>query len=125
MTNQKLDQEKLDQLTALGDHSITAAQIAECRRSIEGASPCDTCVTIGTWVIKAAAPLGCVAGSAAITGLFVLADIIFVIADEILVPLEAVVEVAFGVACNEIGAPALEARAAEFAKDMCVTAKIC
>lgn len=120
-----MDNEKLGKLADLGEMAITAEHIAECRASIEGASPCETCVTIATWVIKAAAPLGCVAGSAAITGLFVLADIIFAIADEILVPLEAVVEVAFGIACDDIGAPALEARAAEFARDMCETAKIC
>jgi len=117
--------EKLDSLASLGDHSITAAQIAEARRSIAGASPCETCVTVATWVIKAAAPLGCAAGSAAITGLFVLADIIFVIADEILVPLEAVVEVAFEVACESVGAAVLEAEAAKFAREMCATAKIC
>ena len=120
-----MDSVKLGKLADLGDLSVTAEHIAECRESIEGASPCETCVTVGTWVIKAAAPLGCVAGSAAITGLFILADIVFAIADEILIPLEAVVEVAFGVACDEIGAPALESRAAEFARDMCKTAKIC
>ena len=116
--------EKLASLASL-DHSITAAEIAAARRSIEGASPCETCVTIGTWVIKAAAPLGCAAGSAAITGLFVLADIIFAVADEILVPLEAVVEVAFEVACESVGAAVLEAEAAKFAREMCATAKIC
>lgn len=116
--------EKLDILAAL-EHSITAAEVAECRRSVAGASPCDQCVAIATWVIKAAAPLGCVAGSAAITGLFVLADIIFVIADEILIPLEAVVEVAFEVACESVGAEILEKEAAKFAREMCATAKIC
>ncbi len=117
--------EKLESLASLGDLSITAAEIAEIRRSIDGASNCEICVTVATYVIKAAAPLGCVAGSAAITGIFVLADIIFAVADEILVPLEAVVEVAFGVVCNEIGAPALESQAAKFAREMCETAKIC
>lgn len=119
-----MDSEKLDALAAL-DHRISASEIAEMRRSIEGASQCDQCVAIAEWVIKAAAPLGCAGGEVAINGLFVLADIIFAIADEILVPLEAVVDVAFGVACEAIGAAALEAKAHEYAVDMCKTAKIC
>jgi len=117
--------EKIEALAKLGDLSITAAEIAEIRRSIDGASNCEICVTVATYVIKAAAPLGCVAGSAAITGIFVLADIIFAVADEILVPLEAVVEVAFEVACESVGAAVLEAEAAKFAREMCATAKIC
>ena len=119
-----MENKKLEALAQL-DHSITASEIAELRKGIAGASQCDQCVAIATWVIKKAAPLGCVAGSAAITGLFVLADIVFAIADEILIPLEAVVEVAFEVACQSVGAAVLEKEAAKFAREMCATAKIC
>lgn len=121
-----MNEEKIIALAKLGSQvSITAAEIADARRLVAGASQCDQCVAIVEWVIRAAAPLGCAGGEVAINGLFVLADIIFAIADEILVPLEAVVDVAFGVACEAIGAPALEAKAHEYAVDMCKTAKIC
>jgi len=118
------EQEKLDALGAL-DLTITAKEIAEHRKSIQGASPCETCVTFTEYVIRAAAPLGCVAGELALNGIFIVADIIFAIGDEILIPVEAVIDVAFGVICGEIGAAALEANAHKYAVEMCTTAKIC
>ena len=120
-----MTKEKLAKLESLGNFTINGGELARTLRSIEGASPCDTCVQFTEWVIRAAAPLGCVAGEAALTGIFIVADIIFAIGDEILIPLEAVIEVAFGVACGEIGAPALLSKAHEYAVDMCKTAKIC
>lgn len=119
-----MENKKLEALAQL-DHSITASEIAELRRSVEGASPCDQCVAFTEYVIKVAAPLGCVAGEVALNGIFVLADIIFAIGDEILIPLEAVIDVAFAIACGEIGAAALEANAHKYAVEMCKTAKIC
>jgi len=107
------------------DQTVTAEAIKELRKSVEGSSTCDQCVALVTWIIKAAAPLGCVAGEIALNGLFIAADIIFAIGDEILIPLEAVVDVAFGVACAEVGAATLEKNAREYALAMCKTAKIC
>lgn len=105
--------------------TVTAEAIKELRKSVEGSSTCDQCVALVTWIIKAAAPLGCVAGEIALNGLFIAADIIFAIGDEILIPLEAVVDVAFGVACEEVGAATLEKNAHEYALAMCKEAKIC
>lgn len=119
-----MDQKLLISLEG-SDHTISIEEMKELRKGLAGASPCDQCVAFTEYVIKAAAPLGCVAGEVALNGIFLIADIIFAIGDEILVPLEAVIDVAFAIACNDIGAPALESRAHEFAVDMCKTAKIC
>ena len=113
-------------LRTAGDISVTAAEIAEARASLLQASPCDTCVSICEWIIQKAVGTGsCLAGDAALTGIFALADIVFWEADEILVPLEVVGEAAWTVVCEEVGIAVIGQKAGEYAREWCTTAGIC
>lgn len=122
-----MSNEQLKKLEKLGDMSISAKEIADARQAVlASTSKCQTCQTIAKWVIKKAAGTGsCALGEAALDGIFVLADIVFFEADEILVPLEAVIGVAWAVVCADIGVIALGKEADKYALLWCQQAKIC
>lgn len=122
-----MQNDKLQKLQNLGSMSITAQEIAESRLKFQAStSPCQRCQTIATWIIKKAAGTGsCLAGEAALDGIFALADIVFVEADEILVPLEVVIGAFWGVACGEVGITVLGRDAEKYGKICCQKAKLC
>ncbi|MDG4476977.1 hypothetical protein [Thiovibrio frasassiensis] len=122
-----MNKKKLEALKSLGDMKISASEIADARIDFaKSKSSCDKCKKICKWIIEKAAATGsCAAGAAALDGIFALADIVFVEADEILVPLEVVINVAWGTVCGEIGVKVLGKEADKYAKIWCQQAKIC
>lgn len=116
--------DKIAKLRTLGNVSITAAEIVDANEGV-AASTCK-CQTIGAWVIKKAAATGsCTAGELALSGIFVLADAVFFEADEILVPLETVIDGAWAAACSSVGIEALGADAEKYALKWCQEAGMC
>ena len=119
--------------TLLGpEGAITAEEIGRLRlaqlESTPGveATSCDTCVMICEWIITRAATAGsCAAGELMLSGLFVLADIVFFEAVEILVPLEIAVDAAWAIACDDVGIAIIGKNAAEYARDWCEVAGLC
>jgi hypothetical protein len=122
-----MNEKKLEALKAFGDMTISAREIADAREAVQkGILKCELCKEICKWIILKAVGLGtCAAGAAGLTAIFALADIVFVEADEILVPLEAVVEVAWEATCEEVGIVLLGKEADKYAKLWCQKAKIC
>lgn len=114
-----MDASKIEKLRSIGKISVTADEIAEQKEKL--ASGAKVCVTICTWIIQKAAGTGsCVAGEAALSGIFTLAEIVFFPeGEEILVPLEVVVDAAWGATCEEIGIAALGKNAEEYAEQWC------
>lgn len=78
-------------------------------------------MTICEWIIKKAAATGtCAAGEAALTGIFTLAEIVFFPeGEEILVPLEAVIDGAWGATCSSVGIAAIGENAHKYAEEWC------
>lgn len=124
-----MDIEKIEKLKRAGDTSVTAAEIADLHETIGKVKAADSCVciTICEWIIKKAAGAGtCAAGEAALSGIFTLAEVVFFPeGEEILVPLEVVVDVSWGVVCGEIGVETLGKDAAKYAKEWCDKANLC
>ncbi len=122
-----MTKDKLEKLKNLGDMSISASEIADARLAImASSSKCKKCHIIAKWVIKEAVATGtCAAGEAALDGIFLLADIVFFEADEILIPLEAVIGVAWAVTCADVGIAVLGKNADKYADLWCKEAKIC
>lgn len=113
-----MDKERIAKLKALGDMSFTAIEIAEVHEQLAaGATPC---TTICAWIIRKAAATGsCTAGEVALSGIFSLAEIAFPESDEILFPLEIVIDEAWGAACAEVGIAVLGKDADEWAAKWC------
>lgn len=124
-----MDAKKIERLKNAGDISVAAAEIAEMHERIAKADESGNCICaeICEWVIKKAVGTGtCAAGDAALAGIFALAEVVFFPEGEpILVPLEAVVEVAWSVTCEEIGCAALGDNAARYAQEWCKQAGFC
>ena len=114
-----MDAKKIEKLKALGDIGVTAREIAEVHEKLAAGEK--TCTTICAWIIKKAVATGsCAAGEAALTGIFTLAEVVFFPEGEpILVPLEVVVDAAWGVTCGEIGIAALGKQADKWAAEWC------
>jgi len=114
-----MDAKKIEKLKTLGNVSISGAEIAEVKEKL--ATGKNTCTTICTWIIKKAVATGsCAAGEAALTGIFTLAEIVFFPeGEEILVPLEIVVDAAWGATCAEIGIATLGKDAHKWAVKWC------
>ncbi len=112
-------EEKINKLKALGEMSVSASEIAEVYEKLESGS--SICKTICEWVIKKAVETGsCSAGEAALTGIFSLAEVVFFPEGEpILVPLEAVVDAAWGATCAEVGIEGIGKDAEKWAKKWC------
>lgn len=124
-----MDITKVEKLKLAGDTSVTAAEIAEMHEKMaktKAAGNC-LCIDICEWIIKKAVGTGsCAAGEAALTGIFTLAEAVFFPEGEpILVPLEVVVDAAWGVVCAEIGIAVLGDEAAKYAEEWCKEAKLC
>ena len=113
-----MDAQKIEKLKALGDVSISAREIAEIHEQL--ASSKKLCTTICAWIIKKAAAKGtCAAGLEALGGIFALADTLFFEADEILIPLEAIVMTEWRITCGEIGVKILGEQADKWAAKWC------
>jgi len=119
--------ERIAAIESLGNQlGLTVQEIGICRGTVLGAQPCATCVSITEWIIKKAVGTGsCAAGEAALAGIFVLADIVFFEADEILIPLEVVVDAAWAVVCEKIGIEVLGQDAHKWAETWCKAAGLC
>lgn len=91
--------------------------------TMKGTSPseCDVCVSFTTEVIKDAAAVGsCWGGELALNAIFAVADVAFIeCCDEFLVPIEAIIDTAWGVTCGEIGVAALGKHPDKYAKQWC------
>lgn len=120
-----MDATKIERLKKAAHVSVTAAEVADMHEKL-AASSC-LCQTICEWIIKKAAGAGtCAAGEAALTGIFTLAEVVFFPeGEEILVPLEAVVDVAWGVTCADVGIAAIGANADKYALEWCQKAGMC
>lgn len=113
-----MDAKKIEKLKALGDVGVTGSEIAEVHEKV--AASANPCQHICEWFLKKMVAKGsCAAGFAALDGLSVIADIVFIEFDEILVPLEAAIEVAWGVTCAEIGVAAIGKEADKLAAEIC------
>jgi len=119
--------ERIAAIESLGNQlGLTVQEIGICRGTVLGAQPCATAVAICEWVIKKAVGTGsCAAGEAALAGIFVLADIVFFEADEILIPLEVAVDAAWAVVCEQIGIEVLGKDAHKWAETWCKAAGLC
>lgn len=114
-----MDSKKIEKLKALGDIGVTGAEVASVKEKL--AAGADPCTTICTWIIKTAVSTGsCAAGEVALTGIFTLAEVVFFPEGEgILVPLEIVVDTAWGITCADIGIAVLGEQAEKWAKEWC------
>lgn len=114
-----MDNKKIEKLKALGGVGITGEEIASVKGRLAAGE--DVCITVCAWIIKKAASTGsCAAGEAALTGIFTLAEVVFFPeGEEILIPLEVVVDGAWGATCSEIGVAVLGKQADKWAKEWC------
>jgi len=114
-----MDQAKIEKLKALGNIGVTGEEIAEVKEQVAAGK--NVCETICAWIIKKAAGTGsCAAGEAALSGIFTLAEVVFFPeGEEILVPLEVVVDAAWGGVCAEVGVATLGKDADKWAKEWC------
>jgi hypothetical protein len=87
-----------------------------------GASTCDTCVTIGSWIII---KVGCGAGEAALDVACTAAEIAFWEFDEIIAPLCTALEIGLPVVCEEMGSNWVKEYPDEAAKQICKTCGLC
>lgn len=120
---------KVEKLKLAGDTAVTAAEIAEMHEKLAKAQAAGNCICIDIckWVINKAVATGtCIAAEAALTGIFTLAEAVFFPEGEpILVPLEAVVDVAFGVACAAVGLTGIADNVEQYAEEWCKQAGLC
>ena len=87
-----------------------------------GSSTCDTCVTIGSWIIV---KVGCGAGEAALDVACTAAEIAFWEFDEIIAPLCTAMEIGLPVVCEEMGSNWVKEYPDEAAKQICKTCGLC
>ena len=114
-----MDAEKIKKLKSVGHINVSAQEIANEHEKL--ASGSKLCVTICEWIIKKAAGSGsCVAGEAALSGIFTLAEVAFFPEGEpILVPLEVVMDAGWGAVCAEVGIKTLGKDAHKYAEHFC------
>lgn len=114
-----MNKEKLKKLETASNLNINVGELTEIYERV-GAGE-SLCVEICAWILKKAAGEGsCAAGEAALTGIFTAAEIVFFPeGEEILVPLEAVVDAGWGTICAEVGVAAIGANATKYAKQFC------
>ena len=114
-----MNAQKIEKLKSIGHIQVSAQEIAEVHEKL--ASGSKVCETICEWIIKKAAGSGtCMAGEAALSGIFTLAEAVFFPEGEaILVPLEVVVDASWGAVCGEIGIKTLGKDAHKYAKLWC------
>lgn len=118
--------EKLEKWEAVRAVNINVGEMIDARKDILTASQCDQCKSIVEWILERAITCGsCAALGGVLAGIFALADIVFFELDEILVPVEAVMESVLETICEEFGFDWLKNNLAEAAKQICEAAKVC
>ena len=99
--------------------------VEDCKANVKldlKASKCDTCITIGAWIIT---KVGCGAGEVALDVACTAAEVVFFEFDEIIAPLCTAMEITLPIVCKELGPIIVKNDPKKAAKIICQKAGLC